>query len=169
MRVVTIVSLGASAVLGLAALFVAKAVLPNQDHSKTAVLAQQPVAGVPVVVAKSDLKFGDRLEAGKVTILHVPANAVPAGAFTTVEQVLAQRNLRDDREPQGTFPPVFDRGDPGLDQPAQFGGGPAGRTHRATAERVATQRHPPQPQRGVEQWQRGRPVFCRHPLPGPGE
>lgn len=92
MRVVTIVSLGASAVLGLAALFVAKAVLPNAGHSKTAVLAQQPVAGVPVVVAKSDLKFGDRLDPGKVTILHVPANAVPTGAFTTVEQVLAQDN-----------------------------------------------------------------------------
>jgi pilus assembly protein CpaB len=92
MRVVTIVSLGASAVLGLAALFVAKAVLPNQGQSKTAILAQQPVAGVPVVVAKGDLKFGDRLDAGKVTILHVPANAVPTGAFTTVEQVLAQDN-----------------------------------------------------------------------------
>jgi pilus assembly protein CpaB len=92
MRVVTIVSLGASAVLGLAALFVAKAVLPNAGHSKTQILAQQPVAGVPVVVAKGDLKFGDRLDAGKVTILHVPANAVPTGAFTTVEQVLAQDN-----------------------------------------------------------------------------
>ena len=92
MRVVTIVSLGASAVLGLAALFVAKAVLPNAGHSKTAIMAQQPVAGVPVVVAKSDLKFGDRLDAGKVTILHVPANAVPTGAFTTVAQVLAQDN-----------------------------------------------------------------------------
>jgi len=92
MRVVTIVSLGASAVLGLAALFVAKAVLPGQGHSKTAVMAQQPAAGVPVVVAKGDLKFGDRLDAGKVTILHVPANAVPTGAFTTVEQVLAQDN-----------------------------------------------------------------------------
>ena len=92
MRVVTIVSLGASAVLGLAALFVAKAVLPNAGHSKNAIMAQQPVAGVPVVVAKSDLKFGDRLDAGKVTILHVPANAVPTGAFTTVAQVLAQDN-----------------------------------------------------------------------------
>jgi len=93
MRVVTIVSLGASAVLGLAALFVAKAVLPHGDQSKTATAASQQVAaGVPVVVAKSDLKFGDRLDAGKVTILHVPANAVPTGAFTTVEQVLAQDN-----------------------------------------------------------------------------
>ena len=91
MRVVTIVSLGASAVLGLAALFVAKAVLPNAG-GKPAALTQQVAAGVPVVVAKSDLKFGDRLDAGKVTILHVPANAVPTGAFTTVEQVLAQDN-----------------------------------------------------------------------------
>ena len=92
MRVVTIVSLGASAVLGLAALFVAKAVLPNSGGTKPAALTQQVAAGVPVVVAKSDMKFGDRLDAGKVTILHVPANAVPTGAFTTVEQVLAQDN-----------------------------------------------------------------------------
>ena len=91
MRVVTIVSLGASAVLGLAALFVAKAVLPNTGHSKIASMTQ-PAVGVPVVVASSDLKFGDKLEAGKMTILQVPANAVPAGAFTTIEQVLAQDN-----------------------------------------------------------------------------
>lgn len=91
MRVITIVSLGASAVLGLAALFVAKAVLPNAGQAKSVVSSlQQPAAGVPVVVAKTDLKFGDRLDAGKLTILHVPANAVPAGAFTTVEQVLTQ-------------------------------------------------------------------------------
>jgi pilus assembly protein CpaB len=50
------------------------------------------VAGVPVVVAKSDLKFGDKLDAGKVAIMRVPADAVPTGAFTTVEQVLAQDN-----------------------------------------------------------------------------
>jgi pilus assembly protein CpaB len=92
MRVVTIVSLGASAVLGVAALFVAKAVLPHGDQAKTTAASQQVAAGVPVVVAKADLKFGDRLDAGKVAILHVPANAVPTGAFTTVEQVLAQDN-----------------------------------------------------------------------------
>ena len=89
MRVVTIVSLGASAVLGLAALFVAKAVLPKAGQDRPAILQQQAAAGVPVVVAKDDLKFGDRLEASKLAILHVPANAVPTGAFTTLEQVLA--------------------------------------------------------------------------------
>jgi pilus assembly protein CpaB len=91
MRVVTIVSLGASAVLGLAALFVAKAVLPNAGQKPVAgLMQQQPPAGVPIVAAKADLKFGDRLEAGKLAILHVPANAVPVGAFSTIEQVLAQ-------------------------------------------------------------------------------
>jgi len=90
MRVVTIVSLGASAVLGLAALFVAKAMLPHSGTAKMAAAMGQPAVGVPVVAAKADLKFGDRLEAGKLTILHVPSNAVPVGAFTTVEQVLAQ-------------------------------------------------------------------------------
>jgi pilus assembly protein CpaB len=94
MRVVTIVSLGASAVLGLAALFVAKAVLPKSAAAggKAAVIvAAQPV-GVPVVVAKGDLKFGDRLDEGKVMILRLPSNAVPEGSFSTVAQVLAQDN-----------------------------------------------------------------------------
>lgn len=46
--------------------------------------------GVPVVVAKAPLKFGDRLDASKVEILTLPANAIPDGAFRTTAQVLAQ-------------------------------------------------------------------------------
>jgi len=88
MRVVTIVSLGASAVLGLAALVVAKTMLPNKATARVAAAA--PVAGQPVVVAKGPLKFGDRLDASKVEVLKLPSNAVPEGAFTTVAQVLAQ-------------------------------------------------------------------------------
>jgi pilus assembly protein CpaB len=87
MRVVTIVSLGACAVLGLGALVVAKTMLPNPNTAKA---ATAPVAGVPVVVARSPLKYGDRLDASKVEILKLPSNAVPEGAFTTVAQVLAQ-------------------------------------------------------------------------------
>ena len=90
MRVVTIVSLGASAVLGLAALVVAKAVLPNANASRLQAKAGPPVVGVPVVVAKAPLKFGDKLDASKVQVLTIPSNAVPEGAFSTVAQVLAQ-------------------------------------------------------------------------------
>jgi pilus assembly protein CpaB len=87
MRVVTIVSLGACAVLGLGALVVAKTMMPNPATAKA---APPPVVGVPVVVAKAPLKFGDRLDSGKLEILRLPSNAVPEGAFTTVAQVLSQ-------------------------------------------------------------------------------
>src|ERR1700743_3413968 len=88
MRVITIVSLGASAVLGLGALFVAKTVLPSQAAARPAAMAQ--AAGVPVVVAAKEIKFGDKLDAGMLTIAKVPAEVMPQGAFSTVQQVLAQ-------------------------------------------------------------------------------
>jgi pilus assembly protein CpaB len=90
MRVVTIVSLGASAVLGLGALVVAKTVLPNQAAAKASGLAtQQNANDVPVVVAASDLKFGDKVDAAHLRLTRLPAEAVPQGAFTTVAAVLS--------------------------------------------------------------------------------
>jgi len=86
MRVVTIVSLGACAVFGLAALVVAKTMLPNAASAKAA----PEVVGVPVVVARAPMKFGDKLDASKIAIIKLPSSAVPEGAFSTVAQVLAQ-------------------------------------------------------------------------------
>jgi pilus assembly protein CpaB len=88
MRVVTIVSLGASAALGLAALVVAKTVLPHQALAKNGAAAQQ-VAGVSVVVASKDMKFGDKVDAEHLRLMQLPADAVPQGAFTTVAAVLS--------------------------------------------------------------------------------
>ncbi|MGZ6040525.1 MAG: Flp pilus assembly protein CpaB, partial [Phenylobacterium sp.] len=88
MRVVTIVSLGACALFGLSALVVAKTMMPNPGVAKAA--APQPVAGVPIVVAKAALKFGDKLDASKIEVLKVPSNAAPEGAFATTAQVLSQ-------------------------------------------------------------------------------
>jgi pilus assembly protein CpaB len=88
MRVVTIVSLGASAVLGLAALVVAKTVLPNQAAAKTAGVSIQ-VEGVAVVVAAKDMKYGDKVDADSLKLIHLPPEVVPQGAFTTVAAVLA--------------------------------------------------------------------------------
>ena len=87
MRVVTIVSLGASAVLGLGALFVAKAVLPNNGAAKAQ--ASPEMVGVPVVVASRDLKYGSRIEPGMLAVIKAPQNMVPQGAFSSVEQVMA--------------------------------------------------------------------------------
>jgi len=86
---ITIVSLGASAVLGLGALFVAKAVLPNTAAAKPGAAAGASAA-VPIVIATKDIKFGDKLDATMLTIAHVPADVVPQGAFQTTAQVLMQ-------------------------------------------------------------------------------
>lgn len=87
MRVITMVSLGASAVLGLGALFVAKTVLPNQAAAKPG--AVNVVAGTSIVVAAKDIKYGDKLDASMLTLARVPAEVAPAGSFTTVQQVLS--------------------------------------------------------------------------------
>lgn len=87
MRVVTIISLAASAVLGLGALFVAKVTLPNSAAARAIPSAAQ-AQGSPLVVAARPLKFGEKLDAGMLTVIKVPENAIPQGAFTTVAQVL---------------------------------------------------------------------------------
>jgi pilus assembly protein CpaB len=89
MRVVTIVSLGASAVLGLAALVVAKTVLPNQASAKIPSAAAAPVEAVPVVVAAKDMKYGDRVVPESLKLINMPADLAPQGAFTTVAAVLS--------------------------------------------------------------------------------
>lgn len=87
MRIVTIASLGASAVLGLGALFVAKAVLPNSASARNAAAPQ--AAGVPMVVLTRDVKYGAKLDAGMLTVVQAPRTVAPRGAFTSVSQVLS--------------------------------------------------------------------------------
>ncbi len=88
MRLVTIASLGASAVLGLGALFVAKIALPSASAARNPAAVRE-AAGLPVVVAARPIKYGEKLDAGMLTIIKLPANAVPQGAFTTVAAALA--------------------------------------------------------------------------------
>lgn len=87
MRIVTIISLAASAVLGLGALFIAKIALPNAASAKNPAHVQ--VAGSPMVVATKPIAYGDKLDPAMLTVVKVPANAIPQGAYTDVSQVLA--------------------------------------------------------------------------------
>ena len=87
MRLVTIASLGVSAVLGLGALFVAKIALPSASAAKSPVA--QEMKGAPLVVAARAIKYGEKLDAGMLKVIKAPENAVPAGAFTTVAAALA--------------------------------------------------------------------------------
>jgi pilus assembly protein CpaB len=85
-----IISLCVSAVLGLAALFVAKTLLPSQTAARAPGLtsSEAPV-GAPVVVAAKDLKYGDKIDASALRVTSLPPQDVPQGAFTTVAAVLA--------------------------------------------------------------------------------
>ena len=90
MRVATIASLGASALLGLGALFVAKVWLPNSSHGATrAAAGEAPVTALtPVVAAAGAVPFGQKLEARNLTVIRMPASAVPQGAYTSIQQVI---------------------------------------------------------------------------------
>ena len=87
MRVATIVSLGASAALGLGALFVARVWLPAQ----TATAKPTPVVvGVPVVVAATPIAYGAKVDARQLTVVRLPPEAAPLGAFSSVDQLMKQ-------------------------------------------------------------------------------
>ena len=90
MRMATMISLGASAALGVGALLVAKVWLPSQtQHSQTTAAAAMP-AGVPMVITASAVAYGERLDASHLRVVNVPAAAVPQGAFSSIRQVVGQ-------------------------------------------------------------------------------
>ncbi|HEX6859491.1 MAG TPA: Flp pilus assembly protein CpaB [Caulobacteraceae bacterium] len=82
MRLATMISLGASAVLGLGALVVAKVWLPDAGKKEA------QVAMAPVVVAAKPIEFGTKLDEKNLAVLQVPVNAVPAGAYRTIKDVV---------------------------------------------------------------------------------
>src|SRR5580698_9843746 len=91
MRTGTVVSLGASAVLGLGALIVARVWLPQSNHAPQN--KAEPIAmtnTVPMVVASGPIPYGAKLDAAHLMVVRVPANALPQGAYSTTAQVLSQ-------------------------------------------------------------------------------
>ena len=89
MRVATIISLGASALLGVGALVVAKVWLPSPAAGGNAAASGRAPAEVPVVVAATPLTYGVTLERKHLAVAKIPANAAPIGAFATIDQLLA--------------------------------------------------------------------------------
>jgi len=90
MRVATIASLGASALLGVGALFVAKVWLPGSNSGPSKAAAQPAVAMTSIVAASAAVPYGTKLEPKNLTLIKVPAASVPEGAYTAIEQVTAQ-------------------------------------------------------------------------------
>src|ERR1700722_14307719 len=91
MRTGTVVSLGASAVLGLGALVVARLWLPQSAHLPQIKMPEMAAGTGPVVVATAAIPYGGKIDASKLTVVPLPAGAVPQGAFTTTAQILSQQ------------------------------------------------------------------------------
>jgi pilus assembly protein CpaB len=89
MRLATVISLGASTALGVGALIVARLWMPSHTASAQT-QAPAPLAGVPVVVAAQPIPYGVKLEAKYLTLTKLPPGAAPAGAYSSIGQILSQ-------------------------------------------------------------------------------
>jgi pilus assembly protein CpaB len=90
MRLATIISLGASVAFGVGALLVGRLWLPHGAHAQPMPLRPAVSAGLPMVVAATPIIYGAKLDPRSLKVVTVPAAAIPSGAFTSVNQVLAQ-------------------------------------------------------------------------------
>jgi len=92
MRTGTVISLGASAVLGVGALIVARVWLPQPNaHGQQQGKAAAESATVPVVVASASIPYGGKVDPSHLIVERLPASAVPPGAFSDPNQMIKQQ------------------------------------------------------------------------------
>ena len=92
MRASTFVMIGFAVVFGLLAVFIANVWLNNQanQRAKSMESTAKPAVTKTIVVAKQALRFGTELNASQLEEVPWPAEAMPAGAFAKVSDVLSQ-------------------------------------------------------------------------------
>ncbi|HEY3889970.1 MAG TPA: Flp pilus assembly protein CpaB [Caulobacteraceae bacterium] len=90
MRLGTIVSIGASAVLGVGALLIARLWIPSHAPHPAAAQAAMTVVEAPVVVAAKPIPWGAKLDGQFLKVIRLPAADVPHGAYSSVGQILGQ-------------------------------------------------------------------------------
>jgi len=81
--------IGFAVVFGLLAVFIAQVWLNNQANMRAKVEPAKPLASQTVVVAKQGLRFGTELNASMLQEVPWPSDALPAGAFGKIQDVLS--------------------------------------------------------------------------------
>lgn len=91
MRASTLVMIGFAVVFGLIAVFIAQVWLNNQAsmQAKNMQANNQPMATRTVVVAKDALRFGTEINAAMLQEVPWPADAMPAGAFAKISDIVS--------------------------------------------------------------------------------
>jgi pilus assembly protein CpaB len=90
MRLGTIISIVASAVLAIGALLVARLWLPNHAPHTAQAQAAMPVENMPVVVAAVPIPWGAKLDSHYLKVVKIPPEDRPQGAYANVGQILNQ-------------------------------------------------------------------------------
>ncbi|TCD16180.1 Flp pilus assembly protein CpaB [Oricola cellulosilytica] len=88
MRFTTVLSLGLSIILAMAAVFGVRQFLADQSER----IANVSTVDVPrntIVVAAQPMRFGRLIEPSSLRVIDWPAATIPEGAFSTIEDVLA--------------------------------------------------------------------------------
>jgi pilus assembly protein CpaB len=90
-RVSTIVMIGFAVLFGLLAVFIAQSWLNSQTEMRMRSLEanRKPIETQTIVVASRPLRFGAELGSSSLREIAWPENAVPAGAFAKISDVLA--------------------------------------------------------------------------------
>ena len=81
--------IGFAVVFGVLAVFIAQVWLNNQADKRARSMEAKPVATQTVVVAKQPLHFGTELKAAMLREVPWPDQAMPAGAFRKIADVLS--------------------------------------------------------------------------------
>jgi pilus assembly protein CpaB len=94
-RASTVVMIGFAVVFGLLAVFIAQAWLNNQAamRAKSMEANKKPVTTQTIVVAAQPLRFGAELSASMLKEMPWPQEALPAGAFHKIKDVLTGRRV----------------------------------------------------------------------------
>jgi pilus assembly protein CpaB len=90
MRLGTIISIGASAVLGIGALLIARLWIPSHAPHAAAAQAAPVVVETSIVVAAKPIPWGTKLDGQFLKVIQMPAADVPQGAYSSVGQILNQ-------------------------------------------------------------------------------
>lgn len=100
MRTNTLVTLGASAVFGVMAIILARGWIqgavedefrqtPSNPASQVAFPRPAETATIPVLVANTDLLFGDELTPGALRLVDMPEDAVPLNALSDFSEIFS--------------------------------------------------------------------------------
>jgi pilus assembly protein CpaB len=90
-RASTLIMTAFAVVFGLLAVFIAQVWLNNQAnmHAKNFEANKKPLATRTVVVAKEPLRFGTEINAAMLEEVPWPSDAVPVGAFATINDIVS--------------------------------------------------------------------------------